>query len=333
MGVLTNPNGSLVGGKLSFDTANRKPIPRKDTDALPKPFSWRPTTRLNTAIQNAWEWASNTFKDHYGPDPNMKIKNIMKNYAFNVQQAHKLLDFFIEHNLQSFGTFQDAIPLPSKSTFVFHSNLSHCLNNGLIRPLDVIQKVEQWYHKNPNTHNLSQCEGFIRQVLGWREYCRMAAVFDRDMLWKANGLHANKKMKGEWYSGQTGVAPVDAIIHKAFQTGYLHHIERLMIMGNFMTLSQIHPKQMYKWFMEFSMDSYDWVMILNVFGMAAHADLGTTFTKPYISSSNYVLKMSHFPKDKKWTEVWDTLFYDFLKRHKNVFKNNPRMNLMMRLIK
>ena len=335
-GTLMNPNGTTVGGKLSFDTSNRQPIPRKDADSIPSPYCWRSTPRLLTAIKNAWEWTSITFPDHYGPEPNIKIKSlvaILKQYAFTVQHAHKLLDFFIQKKLESFGTFQDAIPLPSKSTFVYHSNISHCLNNGLLKPQDVIRKVEQWYHTHPTPHNLSQCEGFIRQVIGWREYCRMAAVFDRDMLWKANGLHANKQLTSAWYRGQTGVAPVDAIIHKAFDTGYLHHIERLMIMGNFMTLSQIHPRQMYNWFMEFSMDSYDWVMILNVFGMAAHADLGTTFTKPYVSSSNYVLKMSHFPKDKSWTEVWDTLFYSFLNRHKTKFNNNPRMNLMMRLLK
>jgi deoxyribodipyrimidine photolyase-related protein len=139
-------------------------------------------------------------------------------------------------------------------------------------------------------------------------------------------------LSAKWYEGKTGVVPVDHTIEKAFSTGYLHHIERLMIMGNYMTLFGISPKEMYKWFMEFSMDSYDWVMIVNVFGMVAHADAkkGPTFTKPYISSSNYVLKMSHYKKEKSWTDEWDEAYYDFLEKYKDIWSKNPRMTFMMK---
>jgi len=197
---------------------------------------------------------------------------------------------------------------------------------------DLVQKIEHWFDKTKHrdrTNALAQVEGFLRQVIGWREFCRLAAWKYRDVLWNSNGLRARKRLNQNWYDGTTGIKPVDESIRKAFDTGYLHHIERLMIVGNYMTLSGIHPKEMYRWFMEFAMDSYDWVMILNVFAMASYADKGTAFTKPYISSSNYIRKMTHYEVYPNWTEDWDSKYYSFLAKHKKLFKKNPRLNLMM----
>ena len=325
--------GKMEGGKLSFDAKNREPISQEETKKIPKPWEWRTTGPIKNLVHEAWDWACEMFPDHHGPptnDKNETIVKLLKPFALTTKHAEAALANFVKHRLPKFGTYEDAVPLPSESTFVYHSNLSHCLNNGLLHPKRVVDEVQEWYYSNQSPECLAQAEGCIRQVLGWREFTRMAAAWDREWLWESNGLNAEEPLTSAWYSGSVGSPPVDSTIQKAFQRGYLHHIERLMIMGNYMTLSQIHPQQMYQWFMEFAMDSYDWVMILNVFGMAAHADLGTTFTKPYVSSSNYITKMTHYPREAKWTKEWDTLYYQFLDRHKQRFSSNQRMVFMMK---
>ena len=333
-GYLMTKDGKTVGGKMSWDTSNRKSIPK--SVSIPKPFAKRQTQSHSIICENAWKWANETFPDHYGPPPSTSYKTVFKYLAIDHKSAHKLLDYFIRHKLSKFGSYQDAIMNiegRDETIHMFHSNVSHVLNNGLISPKVVIERVLHWFEKSDQSEAcLAQAEGFIRQVLGWREYARLVAVKYRPQFWKANGLKQRKRLTAAWYNGTTGSVPVDSVIKKAFDTAYLHHIERLMIMGNYMTLNQIHPRDMYQWFMEFAIDSYDWIMIVNVFGMAAHADMGDSMTKPYVSSSNYVLKMSHY-KRGDWSDNWDALYYAFLHRHEKVFSKNPRMGLMMRGLK
>ena len=306
---------SKIGTKWSYDTENRKPLPRSEIKSIPDVYEWRATSTYTQTVKDAWKWACDMFPAHHGPPTDTKLSDIikrMKPFVLTTRQAEAALNHFVKHRLSKFGTYEDAVPLPEDSTFVYHSNLSHALNNGLLRPQRLLDEVEKWYSSHTSQECLAQAEGCIRQVLGWREFTRMAAAFDRKWLWKSNGLHPKKKLNDAWYCGTLNNPPVDSTIQKAFHTGYLHHIERLMIMSNYMTISQIHPKQMYQWFMEFAMDSYDWVMILNVFSMGAHADLGVAFTKPYVSSSNYILNMTHYtsPNTKNnWTEEWDRKYY------------------------
>jgi deoxyribodipyrimidine photolyase-related protein len=133
---------------------------------------------------------------------------------------------------------------------------------------------------------------------------------------KKNYLGNDRHLDMTWYTGTTGILPIDITVKQAFKYGYLHHINRLMIMCNFMNLCQIKPDDAYKWFMEFSLDSYDWVMILNVYSMGMYADGGLTTTKPYISSSNYIMKMSNFTNtNSNWREIWDALYYNFIKNN------------------
>lgn len=345
--VLMTKNNKVIGGKLSFDKENRQSIPSDKYSDIPKSssFSHFKQSKYKQAIREACRWVSKECKSHYGGPvrDSEETAERLQWYALSHRQALTLLDSFIKHKLDNFGTFQDAIVKPNEKIkdtqdiFLYHSNLSHCLNNGLLSVSTVINKVQDWYLKNKNKKSaLAQTEGFLRQVIGWREYVRLAAWKYRDDLWDANGLRANRKLGSEWYSGETGNKVVDNTIKKAFQTGYLHHIERLMIMGNYMTLSEIKPKEMYRWFMEFAMDSYDWVMILNVFAMASYGDLGVAFTKPYISSANYIVKMSDYKKsdnpnqDSKWMDKWTDLYYRFLKKHRKRFEKNPRMAFMMK---
>ena len=140
---------------------------------------------------------------------------------------------------------------------------------------------------------------------------------------KSNIFQNKKKLNRKWYNGTLGILPVDDTIKSAFKYGYLHHILRLMVMSNFMNLCEIHPDEVYKWFMEFSVDSYDWVMIQNVYSMGMWSDGGLTMRKPYISTDNYILNMSNYPKKNDWGEIWKSLYYNFLEKHQKILLKTP----------
>lgn len=226
-------------------------------------------------------------------------------YPLTHKTAKKWLNNFIKHRLINFGSYQDAIA--KGENYLFHSVLSSSINIGLLNPYDIIQNILMCGKKIP----LNSLEGFIRQLF-WREYQRYCYIYvDFDKKYFDN----RSKLTTKWYTGDLGIKPVDNCIKKGFNTGYLHHIERLMIVGNFMNLSNITPKEGYKWFMEFSCDSYEWVMNQNVLDMVFFVTGGLTMRRPYVSSSNYILKMSDYKKDK-WCDVWDNMYYKFLKKNK-----------------
>ncbi len=219
--------------------------------------------------------------------------------------AKSWLKNFIKYRFKKFGTYQDAIMDGEQS--LFHSLLSTSINIGLINPLDVLIEVMKYKSKIP----INSLEAFIRQLF-WREYQRYCYIYGN---FSANYFNNKNKLSKSWYDGTLGILPVDNCIKKAFKSGYLHHIERLMIIGNYMNISEIHPKQGFKWFMEFSCDSYEWVMTQNVLDMVFFVTGGLTMRRPYISSSNYILKMSNYKKDK-WCEIWDSKYHKFIKSHK-----------------
>jgi deoxyribodipyrimidine photolyase-related protein len=171
---------------------------------------------------------------------------------------------------------------------------------------------------------LNNVEGFIRQILGWREFCRYMYEHHNDKYLNKNFFNSNKQINNTWYTGTTNIRPIDCCIEKAFRFGYLHHIERLMIVANYMTIAEIDPQDVYRWFMEFSLDSYDWVMYYNVYCMATYSDGGQFTSKPYISSSNYLIKMSNYTKED-WCDQWDLLFWRFIEKHKNKIKKIGRI--------
>jgi deoxyribodipyrimidine photolyase-related protein len=144
---------------------------------------------------------------------------------------------------------------------------------------------------------------------------------------KRNYFEHKRKIPVSFWLGKTSIEPVDDAIKRLLNTGYNHHIERLMILGNFMLLCEFDPDEVYRWFMEMYIDSYDWVMVPNVYGMSQYADGGLMSTKPYISGSNYIMKMSHYSKGR-WSKIWDALFWRFIHKHKDLFAKNPRMSMM-----
>lgn len=247
-------------------------------------------------IKEAVKYVNKNFKNNYGTTDN---------FIFPVthKTAKKFLTNFINKKLNNFGKYQDAIL--EEENFLFHSLLSSSINIGLLNPDEIIKKILKKKTAINNT------EGFIRQLF-WREYQRYCYIYcDFDKKYFNN----NKKISKEWYTGKTGIIPVDVSIKNAFNNGYLHHIERLMIIGNYMNLSRINPKDGFKWFMEFSCDSYEWVMHQNVYDMVFFVTGGATMRRPYASSSNYILKMSNYKKGE-WSEIWDKKYRDFIKINK-----------------
>jgi deoxyribodipyrimidine photolyase-related protein len=203
------------------------------------------------------------------------------------------------------------------------------LNIGLLTPQYVLDKAISY----ANEHNvpMNSLEGFVRQILGWREFIRASYEVDGNKMRQQNFFKHTRSLPAAYWDGTTGLAPVDHAINNALQYGYNHHIERLMVMGNVMLLSQIDPHDVYRWFMGMYIDAYDWVMVPNVYGMSQFADGGSFATKPYISGANYIKKMSDY-KTGDWEQTWTALYWNFINTHLDVFKSNHRMSMMPRLL-
>ena len=178
---------------------------------------------------------------------------------------------------------------------------------------------------------MNSLEGFVRQVLGWREFIRGVYQSRGDYQVNQNYWNHAKKLNSSWYEGSTGIDPLDDSIKTALQDGYNHHIPRLMVISNLMNLCEIDPKEIYKWFMEMYIDSSEWVMVPNVFGMATYSDGGLMSTKPYSCGSNYLLKMSNYKKGD-WCEIVDGLYWRFINKNRAFYESNPRLTLQVRLL-
>jgi len=252
----------------------------------------------NKYIKEGILFVKKKFNKNYGNTDNFM-------FPLTHKTAKKWVKYFIKDKIDNFGIYQDAI-LKDNNT-LFHSLLSTSINIGLLQPKDIIDELLQY-----NNIPLNSLEGFIRQLF-WREYQRYCYKYYNFS--NKNYFDNKKKLSKDWYDGTTRILPIDNCIKKAFDTGYLHHIERLMVVGNYMNLYGIHPQDGFRWFMEFSCDSYEWVMHQNVLEMVFFVSGGDTMRRPYISSSNYILKMSDYKKDS-WCDEWNKLYDNFLKKNK-----------------
>jgi len=284
----------------SYDDLNRNKLPKNietpDIDYVK--LANEDGTRY---IEEGKEYINKFFPSNYGDLDLYMIPITHKG-------AKKWLKLFLTKKLYNFGNYQDAVN--KEEDYLFHSLLAPMLNIGLITPKYVVDETRKYYKNHKKDITINNYEGFIRQIIGWREYERMLYHLEYDKLVSSNHFNLGNKLDNRWYNGSTGIKPLDDMIKKAFKTGYLHHIERLMIVLNLMILFRIRPLDAYRWFMEFSSDSYDWVMIGNIYGMGYYSTITTT--KPYISTSNYIFKMSNYKKGDGWDKVWDALFYQFL---------------------
>ena len=202
------------------------------------------------------------------------------------------------------------------------------MNVGLLKPDYIITETLKYAQEHGTPIN--SVEGFVRQIIGWREFIRGLYVHVGVQQRTTNFWGYTRKIPQSFYDGTTGIVPIDTTIKKILETGYCHHIERLMVLGNFMLLCEFDPDEVYRWFMELFIDAYDWVMVPNIYGMTQFADGGLMATKPYISGSNYLMKMSDYPKGD-WQAIWDGLFWRFMDVHRNFFLSNPRLGMLVRM--
>lgn len=318
LNILMDEEGNPLGGTFSYDKYNRGKPP-KDADEIPD--LPKISSKDNQYISNAKKDIEKEFPNNYG--------NTDLYIPVTFEGAQKWLVYFINNRLENFGLYQDAV-LKSES-FMYHSIISPLLNCGLLTPDLVINEIQEYYdnHFNENIEILYSVEGFIRQILGWREWQRFI-YFERFQESVSSNYYENtRKLSNHWYNGTLGVEPIDDTIKSAYKNAYLHHILRLMYMSNFMTLCRIHPDEMYYWFMSFSMDSYDWVMIQNVYGMGSFADGGMTTTKPYITTGSYIVRMSDY-RNGNWAKLWEALYYIFIKDNLEKLVKFPRVGGIMR---
>ena len=306
-------NEKPVGGKWSFDDENRKKLPKGYI--IPK----LPVIKERGDSDEISNFINTEFNDHPG-----NINNI---FPYTTEQALDWLDTFFEERFKDFGPYEDAIFMGEH--FQLHSALSSSMNLGIITPQQIITKAKDYAEANDIP--LNSLEGFVRQIIGWREFIRGIYQNFSEKMINSNYWNHNRKLSEAWYTGDTGIEPLDDAIKGALEFGYTHHINRLMVLASIMNMSRIHPSEIYKWFMEMFVDSSEWVMVPNVFGMGTFADGGIFATKPYISGSSYILRMSNFKKGD-WCEIVDGLYWKFIEDNKEFFAKNPRLSLMIRAL-
>ncbi len=315
MDILMDDNNP-EGGKWTYDDENRKKYPK---NKIPPSIKY---PKEDSDLHNeAKFYVESNYANNFG-----KLESEIK-YPTDFLAAKNWLNDFLEQRFLEFGDYEDAIV--QHESILNHSLLSPLINCGLLTPSFVINELNEFASKK--NIPINSYEGIIRQIIGWREFIRGVYITKGSIERTKNYWGFTKKMPDSFYTASTGIKPVDDCINKVNDNAYLHHIERLMVVGNFMFLCEINPDDVYKWFMELFIDSYDWVMVPNVYGMSQFADGGLMSTKPYISSSNYIMKMSNYKKGE-WQKIWDGLYWRFIYKNQSFFKSNPRLSMMVRTL-
>jgi len=304
-------NNKPKGGKWSFDEDNRKKLP-KDIK-IPEMITAIETKHTKVLKQEI----DNIFKNHPGEVDNFWLPT-------TYVDAVKWLDYFIIKKFNLFGDYEDAVD--TNNNFLFHSALSPMINLGLLTPELIIQRVK----KVETKIKINSYEGYVRQIIGWREFIRGIYQNYDKKLEENNFFKHKNSLNNKWYDGTTGLDPLDHSIKNAQKYGYTHHIERLMVLCNIMNLCEIKPNEVYNWFMEMFVDSSDWVMSPNVYGMGLFSDGGIFSTKPYICGSSYFMKMMNF-KRGNWNDIMDGLYWRFINKNRKFFQSNPRLNMMVNI--
>jgi deoxyribodipyrimidine photolyase-related protein len=313
LGLLLEPDGTPTGGRWSFDEENRKPMPKR---GLKIPSERAPAD--SEAIAEARRYVAEHFPDAIGRDQAFV-------YPVNHEDAAVWLADFLAHRLELFGPYEDA--LSERESVLYHSRLTPLLNIGLLTPAQVLEATLKYAatHEVP----LASLEGFLRQIVGWREFIYQMYRRHGVAMRKGNHFQNEESLPRAFWTAETGIMPLDLVIRRVLDTGYCHHIERLMVLGSFMLMGGYEPKQIYHWFMEMFIDAYDWVMVPNVYGMSQFADGGIFATKPYLSGANYLRKMSDYTKGE-WEDTWDGLFWTFIDRHSAFFAKQHRLGMLVK---
>ena len=320
-------DGSVpLGNQWNFDHDNRKKYTGQV--AIPKEKSF------NINVSNIVEEIKNNGIITFG--------NINKNdfsWPTSRQECLEVLDYFCKNLLKHFGDYEDAMHTDEK--FLFHSRLSFAMNSKMLSPKEILETVINFYHKNETDITLSQVEGFVRQILGWREYIRGIYWKEMPNYAQMNKLENHNKLPDFFWTGKTKMNCMSLAINQSLDEAYAHHIQRLMVIGNFALLTQIHPDEVDAWYLGVYIDAIEWVEMPNTRGMSQFADGGIIATKPYVSSGSYINKMSnncakcHYNVKEKFGDKacpFNTLYWNFLDEKKHYFKGNNRMAMMMNLL-
>lgn len=317
-------NDKPFGGKWNFDAENRN----KWKNEVPITEYLQFGNDVSAIVNDLEEKKINTF--------GKKVK--VSNYPKSRAQALEQLAYFLENLLPHFGTYQDAMHTDER--MLFHSNLSFAMNVKMISPKEVVQATENYFYHNQEKITISQVEGFIRQILGWREYVRMVYWNTYKEMKPSNYLEHKKSLPSVFWTGKSRMNCVAHCAQNSLDNAYAHHIQRLMVLGNYALLMETHPDEVDAWYLGVYVDAIEWVQLPNTRGMSQFADGGIVATKPYISSANYIDKMSNFcttcTYDKKTkTEEnscpFNSLYWHFLDKNRTKFENNQRMKMMYAL--
>ena len=301
-------NDLPTGGKWSFDSENRSSIPAGTIVPVSEPptYSQQERAYITEATKRfATQPGSSAF-----------------NYPVTHAQALNALDNFITTKLRQFGDYEDAVS--TNHSVLFHSQLSPLLNSGLLTPHQVLTAVLDYAQTTEIP--LNSLEGFMRQLIGWREFMSLTYLTHGKYMRTSNVLNHKNPLPTCFWKGKTGLLPIDHTVNLVLETGYAHHIERLMILGVFMLLTETEPTEAFNWFYAMFIDAYDWVMVPNVYAMSQYAPGGLLTTKPYICGSAYLRKMTNFPTGE-WCAVWDGLYWRWVSTHQPLLQKNPRTSM------
>jgi deoxyribodipyrimidine photolyase-related protein len=322
--VLMEDEKNPLGGQWNYDQSNRKAFKKEGPQNVPSTISWA-SDKITQAVIDL---VNEEYPDHPG-------ELITLYWSVTPQQAQQSLERFFDHCLDNFGDYQDA--MWTDEPFLNHSLISSALNLKLLHPLQVIKTAEK--HHRENGAPLAAVEGFIRQILGWREYVRGLYWLHMPDWVEMNALNAKQNLPSFYWTGDTDMTCLHQSIKQTLKYGYAHHIQRLMVTGLFSLLYGVDPKQIHQWYLAIYVDAVEWVELPNTLGMSQYADNGIMASKPYIASGNYINKMSNYCKNCRFDPAkaigedacpFTTLFWDFLNTYADTFKSNPRMGFMLK---
>jgi deoxyribodipyrimidine photolyase-related protein len=324
--VLMDSGGEPLGGRWNFDSENRKAWNGKP--ALPEPY------HLHHDLSELWEEIQSAGIPSVGLASEGDFC-----WPLDYSESKAVLEDFIQRLLPHFGDYQDAMVRNAWS--LWHSRLSFSMNLKMLHPLEVIRAVEAAYIQNPGRYSLSGVEGFIRQILGWREYMRGIYWAEMPNYATLNFLNQERSLPGWYWTGETKMECLSLAIRQTLEHAYAHHIQRLMVTGAFGVLAGIHPDEMDEWYLGVYIDAIEWVEITNTRGMSQFADGGIVGTKPYVASANYMNKMSdsckkcfYNAKERLGDKAcpWNSLYWNFHMEKEAELSRNPRIGMVYRTL-